>query len=207
VMSRLLIILFLLAGSIPAFSQDEITFRTGEVLKAKIIEIGSEDITYKKAENLSGPSYSVKKDKVFMIKYENGTKDLFGDDAPVTGSPASVTPSSGTPAIIYFYRPSKIIGSSPEITVGTFVPDEVIVSLRNGHWFKSDYTYTGQREFVTGIYSIKEEKMNVTIEPGKTYFVRCSIMKGMGLQSQLEMVDEETAKKEMNGLKEQTKAK
>jgi hypothetical protein len=49
--------------------------------------------------------------------------------------------------------------------------------------------------------------MNVSIEPGATYYIRCSIMKGMGLQSQLEMVDEETAKKEMNGLKEQMKAK
>jgi hypothetical protein len=207
-MRKLFILLFLLAGSVPAFTQDEITFRSGEILKAKIIEIGSEDITYKKAENISGPSYSVKKDKVFMIKYENGTKDLFGSDTQVTPATAtSASPSSGTPATIFFYRPSKIMGSSPDITVGTFIPDEVIVSLRNGHWFKSDYTYTGQREFVTGIYSIKEEKMNVSIEPGATYYIRCSIMKGMGLQSQLEMVDEETAKKEMNGLKEQMKAK
>jgi hypothetical protein len=198
-----LLILYL----VPLNAQDEITLKSGDILKAKILEIGTEEIVYKKFENLSGPSYKTKKDQVFMIKYENGTKDLFGAEAPVTVSPASVTPSSGTPAIIYFFRPSKIMGSSPDITVGTFVPDEVIVSLRNGHWYKSDYTYTGQREFVTGIYSIKEEKLNMNIEPGKTYYIRCSIMKGMGLQSQLEMVDEETAKKEMNGLKEQTKAK
>lgn len=200
-------LVLLLLNQTNLLAQDEITFRSGEILKAKILEIGSADITYKKAENLTGPSYSVSKDKVFMIKYENGTKDVFEAEKPVNITDAPATSSSDTPATIYFYRPSKIMGSSPEITVGTFVPDEVIVSLRNGHWFKSTYTYTGQREFVTGIYSINEGKMNVSIEPGKTYYVRCSIMKGMGLQSQLEMVDEETGKKEMNGLKEQVKAK
>jgi hypothetical protein len=206
-MSKLFILLFFLLGFLPVFSQDEITFKSGDILKAKIMEVGTETIVYKKFENLSGPSYTIKKDQVFMIKYENGSKDIFGADKPGAATPVGVTPSSGTPAIIYFYRPSKIIGSSPEIIVGTFVPDEVIVDLRNGHWFRSEYKYTGEREFVTGIYAIKEEKLKVNIEPGKTYYIRCSIMKGMGLQSQLEMVDEGTGKKEMESLKEQVKAK
>jgi hypothetical protein len=206
-MKKLLIFLFLISGFVPGFSQDELTFLTGEILKVKIMEIGSEDITYKKTENLSGPSYSVRKDKVFMIKYENGTKDVFGTDKTSAATTPEAVLSSGTPAIIYFYRPSKIIGSSPEIIVGTLIPDEVIVDLRNGHWYKSEYSYTGQRELVTGIYSINEGKLKVNIEPGKTYYIRCSIMKGMGLQSQLEIVDEETGKEEMNGLKEQERAK
>jgi hypothetical protein len=206
-MRRLFFLLFFLAGFLRASSQDEITFRTGETLRAKILEIGSEDIIYKKTENLSGPSYAVKKNQVFMIKYENGSKDVFGAEKSGAAAPLTVIPSSGTPAIIYFYRPSKLIGSSPEIIVGTFIPDEVIVKLRNGHWFKSEYTYTGQREFVTGIYSINEGKLKVDIEPGKTYYIRCSIIKGLGLQSQLEIVNEETGKKEMNSLKEQVKVK
>jgi len=206
-MRKLLIFLFFVSGFIPSFSQDEMTFRTGETLKAKIIEVGSADIIYKKVENLSGPSYTVSKDKVFMIKYENGTKDVFGTEKTLAASTPGAVISSGTPAIIYFYRPSKIIGSSPEIIVGTFVPDDVIVELRNGHWFRSEYSYTGQREFVTGIYSLNEGKLSVSVEPGKTYYIRCSIMKGMGLQSQLEIVSEETGKNEMSGLKEQEKAK
>jgi hypothetical protein len=206
-MKKLFIILFFVSGFIPSFSQDEMTFRTGETLKAKIIEVGSVDIVYKKAENLSGPSYTVSKDKVFMIKYENGTKDVFGTEKTSAATTPDVVTSSGTPAIIYFYRPSKIIGSSPEIIVGTLIPDDVIVDLHNGHWFRSEYSYTGQREFVTGIYSLNEGKLNVNVEPGKTYYIRCSIMKGMGLQSQLEIVSEETGKNEMSALKEQEKAK
>jgi hypothetical protein len=206
-MRKLFIILFFVSGFIPSFSQDEMTFRTGETLKAKIIEVGSVDIVYKKAENLSGPSYTVSKDKVFMIKYENGTKDVFGTEKTSAAATPDAVISSGTPAIIYFYRPSKIIGSSPEIIVGTLIPDDVIVDLHNGHWFRSEYSYTGQREFVTGIYSLNEGKLSVNVEPGKTYYIRCSIMKGMGLQSQLEIVSEETGKNEMSGLKEQEKAK
>jgi hypothetical protein len=205
-MKRLKIFLvLLLLNQINLIAQDEITFRSGDILKAKILEIGTEEIVYKKSDNLSGPSYNVKKDLVFMIKYENGTKDVFETAIPESGNLNKEILTSGTPAIIYFYRPSKIIGSSPEIIVGTFVPDEVIVDLRNGHWFKSDYKYKGLREFVTGIYSLNEGKLSVEIIEGKTYYVRCSVMKGMGLQSQLELVDEETGKREMNGLKEQKK--
>ena len=83
------------------------------------------------------------------------------------------------------------------------MPDEVIVKLRNDHWFKSEYFHTGQREFGTGIYSINEGKLSVNIESGKTYFIRRSLIKGMGLQSQGEIVSEETGKKEMSRLKEQ----
>jgi hypothetical protein len=205
-MIRLKIFLvLLLLNQINLLAQDEITFRSGEILKAKILEIGSEEIVYKKSDNISGPSYNVKKNQVFMIKYENGTKDVFGTDIPDAGKQSDGILPSGTPAIIYFFRPGKIVGSSPEIIVGTFVPDEVIVELRNGRWFKSDYKYQGLREFVTGIYSLNEGKLSVEIIPGKTYYVRCSIMKGMGLQSQLELVDEETGKREMSGLKEQVK--
>ena len=105
-MRKLLLLLFLITGFISAFSQDEITFRDGETLKVKVLEIGSSDITYKKADNLTGPSYSVSKDKVFMIKYENGTKDVFGTDQAAASSAAAGVASSGTPATIYFYRPS-----------------------------------------------------------------------------------------------------
>jgi hypothetical protein len=206
-MKKLVILFFAAAGFLSAYPQDEITFRDGETLKAKIVEVGLGDITYKKAENISGPSYTVKKDKVFMIKYENGTKDVFEAAVQTNAAPADVVKSDGPPAIIYFYRPGKLMGSSPEIIVGTFVPDEVIVNLRNDRWYKAEYYYTGQRQLVTGIYSINDKKLDINFEPGKTYYIRCSIMKGMGMQSQLEVVDEETGRKELNGLKEQTKAK
>jgi hypothetical protein len=206
-MKKLIILFFTISGFLSAYSQDEITFRNGETLKAKIVEVGLDEITYKKVENPSGPSYTVKKDKVFMIKYENGTRDVFEAVQQTNAAPENAVKSNGPPAVIYFYRPGKFMGSSPEIIVGTFVPDEVIVNLRNDHWYRAEYYYTGQRQLVTGIYSINDKKLDINFEPGKTYYIRCSIMKGMGMQSQLEIVDDATAKNEMKGLKEQEKAK
>jgi hypothetical protein len=206
-MKKLIILLFTLSGFLSAFSQDEITLRNGETIKAKVLEVGVEDISYKKSENPTGPSYTVKKDKVFMIKYENGAKDVFEAVQNNNAAPANAVKSEGPPAIIYFFRPGKLMGSSPEIIVGSFVPDDVIVNLRNGHWYRAEYYYTGPRQLVTGIYSVNDKKLDMNFEPGKTYYIRCSIMKGMGMQSQLEAVDETTAKNEMKGLKEQKEAK
>jgi hypothetical protein len=64
-------VLLLSAGS--CFCQDLITKKTGEDIKAKISEITSTEIKYKKFDNLNGPTYSLDKSEVLLIKYENGT--------------------------------------------------------------------------------------------------------------------------------------
>jgi hypothetical protein len=40
-------------------------------------EIGTDNVKYKKYDNLSGPIYTLMKSEIFMIKYENGDKDIF----------------------------------------------------------------------------------------------------------------------------------
>ena len=37
----------------------------------------SDVIKYKRCDNFDGPVYSIKKDDVFMVKYQNGTKEIF----------------------------------------------------------------------------------------------------------------------------------
>jgi hypothetical protein len=64
--------------------QDIIVQKNGEEIKAKVDQVLDTEIKYRKADNLSGPLYSVKKADVFMIKYENGTKDVFGDQPVVS---------------------------------------------------------------------------------------------------------------------------
>ncbi len=58
-------------------SQDVITLTTGEEIKSKVVEIESEVIKYKKFENQQGPTYSVQISKVFMIHYQNGSKEVY----------------------------------------------------------------------------------------------------------------------------------
>jgi hypothetical protein len=58
-------------------SQDLITKKTGEDIKAKVTEITASEVKYQLFDNLSGPVYSLNKSEVLLIKYENGTKDIF----------------------------------------------------------------------------------------------------------------------------------
>ena len=69
-----LIILIFLASVCKA--QVLIILKDGNEINAKVIEVNLADIKYKKFDNPEGPSYSVQKSGVFMIKYKNGTKDI-----------------------------------------------------------------------------------------------------------------------------------
>jgi len=59
------------------YSQDIIILKNGDEIKSKVEEVTSDFIKYKKWENQDGPTYTSNKTDVFMIKYINGTKDVF----------------------------------------------------------------------------------------------------------------------------------
>jgi hypothetical protein len=62
-----------------SFSQDMITKKTSEDIKAKVIEVTINEIKYKKFDNLNGPLFTLLKSDVLMIRYENGSKDIFNE--------------------------------------------------------------------------------------------------------------------------------
>jgi hypothetical protein len=62
-----------------SYSQDLIATKKGDIIKAKVLEINTSEIKYKKTDNLSGPTYSVLKSDVFSINYKNGSKDVFSE--------------------------------------------------------------------------------------------------------------------------------
>jgi len=57
-------------------SQDLIIKKNGDEIKSKVLEVNLSIIKYKKYDNLNGPTFEIKKADVFIIKYENGTKDI-----------------------------------------------------------------------------------------------------------------------------------
>ncbi len=80
-MKRIIVaILTLGLFSIPIFSQDIITKKTGEDISAKITEVTQTEVKYKKFDNLEGPIFSILKSEVLMIRYANGTKDIFNEE-------------------------------------------------------------------------------------------------------------------------------
>ena len=59
------------------YAQDIITTRVGDEIQAKIIEVGANEIKYKKWTNQEGPTYTLNKTEIFMINYQNGEKEVF----------------------------------------------------------------------------------------------------------------------------------
>lgn len=63
-----------------SFSQDMILKKTGDEIAAKVSEISPKEIKYKNFDNLDGPIHILSKSEVFMIRYENGSKDIFTEE-------------------------------------------------------------------------------------------------------------------------------
>ena len=72
---KLVMILFFIANIL--YSQDVIIKKDGNELKVKVIEINKENVKYKDYDYLEGPSRNIYTSEIFIIKYENGTKEVF----------------------------------------------------------------------------------------------------------------------------------
>lgn len=68
-----------------------------------------------------------------------------------------------------------------------------------------EYTHTGTRDFLLGIYAINPEVFTMDIVPGETYYFFCEpYEKGFTLMAEMKLIDKETAEIHMSELKEQT---
>ena len=64
-------------------AQDRIQKTDKSVIDARVLEISTTDIKYKKFSNPGGPTYLIPKTDVTSIVYENGEKEVFSQPAPV----------------------------------------------------------------------------------------------------------------------------
>lgn len=60
-------------------AQDTIVKRNGQKVEANVLSVGTTEVSYKKFENLEGPTYIILKNDISFIKYENGTRDVFNE--------------------------------------------------------------------------------------------------------------------------------
>lgn len=63
-----------------ALAQDKLYKRNGDVLDVKVKEVGTREISYKRASNAEGPTYIINKSEIERIEYENGSEDVFMSD-------------------------------------------------------------------------------------------------------------------------------
>ena len=64
-------------------SCDQIIYKDGTEIKAKITEINTSEIRYKRCDFIDGPTFVEKQNKVFMIKYANGKSEMFKTEKAV----------------------------------------------------------------------------------------------------------------------------
>jgi hypothetical protein len=78
------------------FSQDTITLKTSENIKAKVLEVSPTEIKYKRFDNLEGPTHITLVSDVFMIRYENGTEGIFNVEKTAPSATPAITPYVST---------------------------------------------------------------------------------------------------------------
>lgn len=71
-MKHIIIIGLFIASCINCFSQDTLFFTSGEQVKAKVLEVKPDVVTYKMYENIDGPTYTVYKHELRTIHFQNG---------------------------------------------------------------------------------------------------------------------------------------
>lgn len=143
------------------FSQDIITKKSGEDIQTKVIEVTTTEIKYKKFDNQNGPAFTILKSDVLMVRYENGTKDIFNEEKK-NETVYSPTQSSGNLFILgqidasRYYKGYKgagtgtlitglvspLVGLIPAIACSSTQPIDINLSYPNADLMKkSDYYY------------------------------------------------------------------
>ena len=75
-------------------SCDQIIYKDGTEIKAKITEINTSEIRYKRCDFIDGPTFVEKQNKVFMIKYANGKSEMFKTEKAVEYNNGKITQDS-----------------------------------------------------------------------------------------------------------------
>lgn len=144
------------------YSQDIITTKKGEDIESKVLEVTEKDVVYKKFENQDGPSYTLKKSMIVMIRYENGSKDIFESETQeaTTYYPESTDgdlfvqgqmdagthykgyKAAGTGTLIASLV-SPIVGLVPAIATSSTMPKDENLGYPNSELIKQTDYYNG----------------------------------------------------------------
>lgn len=85
-MKKVVFLIFLLCSVCFVSAKDIIVLKNAEVVEAKILEVSSTEIKYKRLNNLNGPTFSVNISEVSTVVYENGDVESFAKKEQVGGN-------------------------------------------------------------------------------------------------------------------------
>ena len=75
-MKKLSLLVVLFCASLMTMAQDVIVKKDGTTIQSKVMEISGTEIKYKKWSNQDGPMYSISRNEVNSINYQNGEVEL-----------------------------------------------------------------------------------------------------------------------------------
>lgn len=80
-MKKMFIAVLLSVITVSAFAQDFVTKKNGEDIRAKVLEVTANEVKYKLYDEPDGPSYTVKKSDLLMIRYQSGRNEVFNQQS------------------------------------------------------------------------------------------------------------------------------
>ena len=86
-MKKLMVLMAALLCGSSLFAQDIITKKDGTDIKAKVLEVGQTEVSYKRFSNPDGPNYTIAIDDILMITFENGDRDMFNSESKKSSMP------------------------------------------------------------------------------------------------------------------------
>lgn len=76
-MKKIYLLLFFISITAATNAQDKIYKKGGEIVEVRIIEVGTDEIKYRVFNDQSGPMYSLDKDRIIKVIYENGRVETY----------------------------------------------------------------------------------------------------------------------------------
>jgi hypothetical protein len=110
-MKKYVLLLLLCCFSVFVSAQDTLFMKSGEVIKAKIIEVNETNVSYKKTSYPEGPTFIVAKNKIAKIVYGDGSVDTFHDAPSNTPAPRSYD-ADGYGRNIFAFNPFAFVGGN-----------------------------------------------------------------------------------------------
>jgi hypothetical protein len=117
----------LLVGLVSVQAQDVIRLKNGDEINAKVTEIGISEIKYKRFDYLEGPTVVIEKSEVFVIDFQNGTREVFATSN--TNVPEITTPAA-QPATQQNVNPNL-----PSVILSEYVQDRKDVIVRKDGYY------------------------------------------------------------------------
>ena len=159
-MKKILLLVAFVVAFGTAKAQDVIVLRNAEEIEAKVEAITPNQVTYKRWNNLEGPTYTINKTQVFYIKYKNGEKDVI-TSANSSATPITFSGYANVGAIFDGYG----AGPTFDITAGMKIYDYFYAGIATGfHSYLEPYEILFAAYIPIGVnlkgYLTKNRKVN-----------------------------------------------